>query len=346
MGILNAFGRKVPEHGMEEQHATLMPKWAQLGQTTGSRELPSEGQSLMMHTGQIRATYQRMLARYASGAAGSENVADLERSATEQKRKSLEQKQKDFSQEKARLQRDLENLPESEDAGGSQLGLMATTLLLCIGEAVITADALSVFSNNSQAREMLFMVSLVIVFAVLPHGLLGVYRYAKDKSYSGAVTAALAVFVVASFVGMGIMRSAALQNGGQATVEESVNVVVKLHWIWIVLLQVFLLFSSVYVASLMRTRAQKAKLYNRRSLETKLARTEERLEQVERELLSLPERTLRAASDREHSARETSAAQARIRAMYLEGLAAYMEANLSYRTTPAPSCFSEPILKL
>jgi hypothetical protein len=350
MNILNLFKQEEEKDPLLLRHKHWKNKAIELGRQLGqTSNLPKpQGDSLLHYLQQIHAGYRGLLLEYTKPLnPTSKRVSELQRESRTKEQRNLEQRHRDLTEAQRRHNAELNDLPEVKDGGRSQFWIYLLSIVIVLGESLVVRKAYAAIDSNSNWTQIIFFVVFVVMFAVTPHALTHYFKNATSERKRILIAAGVVVVVIAFFYVMSALRVDSMQNPDIDTVEAVNKSAIEYKPIYFIVISLFLLFLSFYLASLKRTREEQLTLDKQRTLKQKIEATGKELSNVERQLQSMPERLLQSEVSREESSSNIAFRKGQIEALFHESCAAFKESNLAWRTDQQmPDCFTTSLPNL
>jgi hypothetical protein len=339
--------KKAPD--LEKDHAAMLPRWEALGKATALKGLPTPaGDHLGSHVSQITATYRAFMAKYGKRSSSTDTrIAEMERSNISERQKATRARLKEMLDKQRKHNLEQEELPEITDKGKPQIGLYIVTFLLSISEALVTKKALQIYTANNNLMEIVLLIGLIVLFCIIPHALVGIYRGMEGNKYRSVTLTGISIFIVSVFMVLSLIRISSIQNSTLGSVSGINMPMPEVKSFYLTLIQLFLLFGSVYIASKFRSKNIKELIQKKRELEVKVSQINNEVAKLEGELQSLPIHMFQSETMREDTHISVTATQQLITSYYEQAVSAFISANVTYREDGAyPDCFLQEFPKL
>jgi hypothetical protein len=210
---------------------------------------------------------------------------------------------------------------------------------------MFTRKALSIFDANNNLTQIFILLGLIVVFIVLPHGLVNLYRSTQQNRYKTVIWLGVASLIIVSFYVLGILRATYLQNLSKTSIEQvAAASTLTLKPIYFTVVQLLLLFVASYAASLLPTAEVVKGNAKAQQLSSKIGNVEQEIRKAENELNAIPDTLYRVEAGRSEDDTQMVALEARINAMYQEALGVFITENCLWRSDHSrPDCFDKPL---
>ncbi|MCW3128288.1 MAG: hypothetical protein JWO03_3946 [Bacteroidetes bacterium] len=321
----------------------------QLGRTTAAASQPSVTDKLYTYTGKFTDAYRNeMIRQLKPYAADQSRLAEAERVALTENKERISKDLDGLQQEERRLTLDRDSLPAADYKVTKTWWIYAVCIVLCIGEAKLTASAFSYYEAYSNIYQILLLAVFSLIYYFVPKVILAVYTGTENLPQKNIIRLCLAAIAIGAFYVIALMRSNRLVNIGETTLKSVA--VTNTHEIpvwYFIFINLLFIGIGVYLTSLLPSTDAKLNNMSARSLDTRLEAIRVEKDRLKSELDRIPDRLMSIEQRIVRQAGEAEAITLKFESLHRACISTYISENRRYRSdTTAVPCYDDPIPSL
>lgn len=332
---------------LDQEHLSLMQQAKATAVNLARLNLPLPSDSnLEPHIAPIAASYRRLLNTHVKRSANDTNeLLERERTMYADRQARLEKRLKELDAQHRQESLKRDELPEAP-LEKKKAWVFVVLFLLGGTDALLTLQALSLRSTDSNLKLIGIFLGLLTAFLFLPHILVSVYRGTVNSHYRYIILGGLALFIVVVLFSFGVMRTGYVQDISGTSVNDGAiaktSSLQPFYYLAIALL--FLLIAVVVTATRLHSDEDEKKIMDLKTVSAQLAVIEQEQRETEAELASIPQRHLQQLKYQSELSSQESAKEAKINSMFAEAATHFITQNCLFRSDcKRPVCFDQPL---